>query len=185
MRGHMEEVLESLNREGVRHEAWYLCPGQPLCVIGLMDVDDADAAAHAMAVSPLSVDRIHRQFKEHWLRSGITPIQFEPGTATSTANTKCYSRPVPDDGIGLGRADRCGQYRLPVRETWPFVKPALNSLTADFPDVCPSIGFHHSSDSFGGRKARAAASDARCRLAMKGAMSERISDISSGSALRR
>lgn len=81
MRGHMEEVLESLHREGVRHEAWYLCPGQPLCVIGLMDVDDADAAAHAMSVSPLSVDRIHRQFKEHWLRSGITPIQFEPGNS--------------------------------------------------------------------------------------------------------
>jgi hypothetical protein len=78
MLGHMEEVLGSLNREGVRHEAWYLCPGQPLCVIGLMDVDDADAAALAMSASILSVDRIHRQFKEHWLRSGITQIQFDP-----------------------------------------------------------------------------------------------------------
>ena len=37
---HMHEVLEALRQEGVRHEAWYLCRGEPLCVIGIMDLVD-------------------------------------------------------------------------------------------------------------------------------------------------
>lgn len=78
MLAHMDEVLASLRREGVRHEAWYLCTGEPLCVIGIMDVDDAIASKQAMAASSLSVDQVHRDFKHHWVQSGIAAFDYDP-----------------------------------------------------------------------------------------------------------
>nr|WP_257784702.1 DUF6176 family protein [Salipiger sp. CCB-MM3] len=79
MLAHMDEVLASLHREGVRHEAWYLCPGEPLCVIGIMDVTDALAAQKAMSTSSLSVDEVHREFKRHWVHSDISAFEYDPG----------------------------------------------------------------------------------------------------------
>ncbi|WP_138467088.1 DUF6176 family protein [Poseidonocella sp. HB161398] len=78
MLAHMDEVAESLRREGVRHEAWHLCPGDPLCLVGVMDHTDPEQAARAMAASALSVDEVHRAFKRHWIRPDITRLDYDP-----------------------------------------------------------------------------------------------------------
>lgn len=75
---HMHEVFEALRQEGVRHEAWYLCRGEPLCVIGIMDVVDASLSRSVASNSTLSVDQVHRDFKRHWVRSGITMVPLDP-----------------------------------------------------------------------------------------------------------
>jgi len=78
MTANLMEVSESLRREGVRSEAWFLCPEVPLSVIGVMEVEDAVGAALAAEMSRLAVDQVHRAFKAHWRRDAATPVRFDP-----------------------------------------------------------------------------------------------------------
>lgn len=78
MRAHVDDVSASLRNEGVEHEIWFLYPGPPLCAIGVMKGDDAVAAAAVAARSTLSVDQVHRDFKAHWITSGIVGVAFAP-----------------------------------------------------------------------------------------------------------
>jgi len=79
MQAHMDEVVQSLSQEGVRHEAWYMGKDDGgLYVIGVMDVDDQAASSAIAQSSSLSIDKIHRQFKTHWNRSKITNLCIAP-----------------------------------------------------------------------------------------------------------
>lgn len=53
MRAPIDEVSESLRREGVRHEMWFFGAGDPHFVIGVMDVPDAATASAVAAASEL------------------------------------------------------------------------------------------------------------------------------------
>ena len=82
MRGHIEEVSESLRQERVRHEMWFSGQDQGgLFIIGVMDVDDHQASAAAANVLVLEVDRVHREFKKHWDRARTHKLDIAPRQA--------------------------------------------------------------------------------------------------------
>jgi hypothetical protein len=79
MRGHLEEVVQSLRQERVRHEMWFSGRDQDgLFVIGVMDVDDHQTSAAVANASALEVDRVHREFKKHWDRARTCDLKIAP-----------------------------------------------------------------------------------------------------------
>ena len=79
MNAHSDEVRQSLAQERVRHEAWFLGEDdEGLYLIGMMDVDDQASSAAIAATSTLSIDQVHRAFKQHWDRTRIMRLRITP-----------------------------------------------------------------------------------------------------------
>lgn len=82
--GHIDEAVQSLQGEGVRHEMWFL--GQDhdgLFLIGVADVDDHGASVSAFQRSELPVDAVHRAFKTHWDRDRSVKLEIDPAVQPS------------------------------------------------------------------------------------------------------
>jgi Family of unknown function (DUF6176) len=65
MLAHIDEVSLALRNEGARHEMWFMGKDSSLFIIGVMDVESLAASQAIAAKSQLSVDEIHRRFKDH------------------------------------------------------------------------------------------------------------------------
>jgi hypothetical protein len=80
--GHADEVSQSLAQERVRHELWFMGrDADGLFLIGVMDVDDREASSKAAQASILSVDAVHRAFKQHWDRARSHDLPIDPSRA--------------------------------------------------------------------------------------------------------
>ena len=79
MIANLSEVKQSLLNEGALHEAWFLGEEEgAFYVIGVMDVADEKASAAVAAKSKLSVDEVHRNFKQHWDRDRSSKLEIDP-----------------------------------------------------------------------------------------------------------
>lgn len=108
MTTHADEVSQSLAQEGVRHELWYLGEDAGgLFVIGVMDVDDAAAAARVAGSSTLSVDAVHREFKRSWDRTRVEELPIDPTREPSFAEHELLidARPGSSLATAAGPAD--------------------------------------------------------------------------------
>ncbi|MEM7641239.1 MAG: DUF6176 family protein [Pseudomonadota bacterium] len=90
MTSRLDQVRQSLVRDGVRREQWYLLRGADgLALIGVMDVDDPAAVGQAAAASDLAVDVAHRRFKRHWKREGIEDLDIDPTSPPDRPHAEC------------------------------------------------------------------------------------------------
>lgn len=79
IRAHIDEAVRSLEAENIRHEMWFLGRDTGgLFLIGAADADDHERAAAAFARSELSVDAVHRAFKENWDRGRSMKLAVDP-----------------------------------------------------------------------------------------------------------
>ena len=82
MAAHADEVSQSLAQEGVRHELWVMGrDAEGLFLIGVTDVVDRKASWKAAQASTLSVDAVHRVFKQHWDRARNHDLPIDPACA--------------------------------------------------------------------------------------------------------
>ena len=74
-----QTLKTALQREGVRHEVWYLGRehGKPF-LIGVMDCDNHERAVQIFLESEHDIDRIHRAFTTHWLMDDIEQLDVSP-----------------------------------------------------------------------------------------------------------
>lgn len=88
MHANKQEVSQSLAQENVRHEMWFYGEDESgSFVIGVMDCDDVKKASDTAKHSTLSVDRVHRAFKQFW--GEREKLTIDESQAPNFPNTVC------------------------------------------------------------------------------------------------